>query len=173
MQNQPRPTKLPKPWEEQKKCEWNWIRAILQNGWMKQMSKSYLERTTGRNRRNKKIYWTSSFMALPSMSQSHIKRDIICDDEMFEIQYVVIKGKNKKCIGRHPSMSSLYRQSAPSLSVAITFPRDFFLFGTRQHLWKLQTNALHWFWGSRQLLLCRFGPQRRWGVPSQSSTLLL
>ena len=68
-------------------------------------------------------------MALPSMSQSHIKRDIICDDEMFEIQYVVIKGKNQKCIGRRPSMSSLYRQSAPSLSVAITFPRDFFLFG--------------------------------------------
>ena len=61
---------------------------------MKQMSKSYLERMAGRNRRNKKIYWTSSFMALPSMSQSHIKRDIICDDEMFEIQYVVIKGKN-------------------------------------------------------------------------------
>ena len=27
-------------------------------------------------------------------------------------------------------MSSLYRQSAPSLSVAITFPGDFFLFTT-------------------------------------------
>ena len=70
-------------------------------------------------------------------------------------------------------MSSLYRQSAPLLSVAITFPGDFFLFGTRHHLWKLQTNTLHRFWWSCQLLLCGFGPQRRWGVPSKSSNLLL
>ena len=74
MQIQPSPAKLPKP------------REVLQNGWMKQMRKSYLERTTGRNRRNKKIYWTPSFMALPSMSQSHIKRDIICDDDIFQVQ---------------------------------------------------------------------------------------
>ena len=88
-------------------------------------------------------------------------------------QYVVIKRQNEKCVGCHPSMSSLYRQSAPLLSVAITFPGDFFLFGTRHHLWKLQTNTLHRFWWSCQLLLCGFGPQRRWGVPSKSSNLLL
>ena len=84
--NQTRTNKTSKTIRRTKKCECNWIRAILQNGWMKQMSKSYLGRRTGRKRRNKKIYWTPSFMALPSMSQSHIKRDIVCDDDIFEVQ---------------------------------------------------------------------------------------
>ena len=91
------------------------------------MSKSYLERTTRRKRRNKKTYWTPSFMALPSMAQSHIKRYIICDDEMFEIHYVVIKRlKWKMCWT--PSFNVLPLQTISTFVVSRNYVPRRFLF---------------------------------------------